>query len=170
VVNFGTDLAIKYSGTINNMPSDPIPERKDARMFAKQAESTEVIMPPSPSEPAELPVIVTPPPSAAELPTAPANMEPSPSELERLRDILYGGQARVTDKRLAELEMHLETIRRDLADTSNEKISALAETSSAQLAAVRKELTERLDKQAMDQSAHLRTVQQTLGICIQDIV
>ena len=127
-------------------------------MFAKQAESTEVIMPPSPSEPAELPVIVTPPPSAAELPTAPANMEPSPSELERLRDILYGGQARVTDKRLAELEMHLETIHRDLADTSNEKISELAETSSAQLAAVRKELTERLDKQAMDQSAHLRTV------------
>ena len=69
-------------------------------MFAKQAESTEVVT--SPSEPAELPVIVTPP-SAAEPPTASANMEPSPSELERLRDILYGSQVRVTDKRLAEL-------------------------------------------------------------------
>jgi hypothetical protein len=61
-------------------------------MSAKQAESTEVVMPPSPSEPAESPVMVTPPPNAAEPPTASANMEPSPSELERLRDILYGGQ------------------------------------------------------------------------------
>ena len=47
------------------------------------------------------------------------------SELERLRDILFGSQTRSTEQRLNDLESQLETMRREFTDMFNEKVDGL---------------------------------------------
>ncbi|MBC8333237.1 MAG: hypothetical protein H8E28_14750 [Anaerolineae bacterium] len=51
----------------------------------------------------------------------------SPNELERLRDILYGEQARVTEDRLTELEARAATLEKQLSSLAkklgDEKVS-----------------------------------------------
>ncbi len=98
--------------------------------------------------------------------TSPPVMPPADAtatELDRLRDILYGTQARTTDKRLIDLELRVETQRRELTEALLEKTNSLSESASSQLAAVRKDLSDRLDRQVTDEAAQLRTAQQNLG-------
>lgn len=76
--------------------------------------------------------------TAAPPPTS-ADQEPTPNELERLREILYGNQARSTEKRLEGLEMRLDAVHHELSDAVSQRVGALADSSAAQLAAIRKE-------------------------------
>jgi hypothetical protein len=89
--------------------------------------------------------------------------EPTGTELDRLRDILYGTQSRTTDKRLIDLDARVETLRRESTEALHEKFNTLAESSSGQLAAARKELADRIDRQVIEHAAQLRTAQQSLG-------
>ncbi len=84
------------------------------------------------------------------------------NELERLRDILYGNQTRQTEKRLGELEVRVETTRRELLDMLNENMANLSDAMQARLSKVRKDLTERVDRLAVDHAAQLKTVRQEL--------
>lgn len=52
-------------------------------------------------------------------------------ELENLREILFGNQARATDERLNHLEDELQTVHQDLTDALNKKTSALREAATA---------------------------------------
>ena len=84
-------------------------------------------------------------------------------ELERLREILYGNQARITERRLTDLESQIETLRRTLTDTLQEKVDTFASSSTAELSSTRIELTQRLEGQSNEQKAALRMTQQTLS-------
>ena len=95
---------------------------------------------------------ISPPPTA----------EPTPSELERLRDILYGPQSRTTSKRLEELEARLAQTRQELRDLLHERDTAVAETADHATTTLRRELTSKLAEQSSSQTAALQQAQQTL--------
>lgn len=104
----------------------------------------------------------------------------SVKELERLRDILYGEQARATEDRLGDLEKRLEKVRSDLnalfrkehksLQTSLEKqISNLSKQldeheieASERLEHTRSELTDDFTNRLNDQAAQLRELRQQL--------
>ena len=96
-------------------------------------------------------------------PVAPPPADATATELDRLREILYGTQARTTDKRLLDLEVRVETQRRELTESLLEKTNLLGESAGSQLAAVRKDLSDRLERQITDQAAQLRMAQQNLN-------
>ena len=103
------------------------------------------------------PKVVSP---ATVLPPAPSSQQAQSSgslapELERLREILYGNQARTTERRVTDLESQIETLRRTLTDTLQEKVDTLASSSTAQLSSTRIELTQRLEGQTNEQKAAL---------------
>ena len=108
---------------------------------------------PTPSEAPDIHVPPVPSPAA----------EPNGTELDRLREILYGSQSRATDKRLIDLETRLETYRRELTEALHEKINLTGEAAGSQLATARKELSDRLERQTTDQAAQLRNAQQNLS-------
>lgn len=89
--------------------------------------------------------------------------EASPDELGRLRDILFGSQSRTFEKRLGDLESGLKSTRQEMTDLLNEKLNALADSTSSQFSDVRREFNEKLDKQGMDQSSQLRAAQKDLS-------
>jgi septal ring factor EnvC (AmiA/AmiB activator) len=104
----------------------------------------------------------------------------SAKELERLRDILYGEQARATEDRLGDLEKRVEKVRSELnslfrkeqknLQTSLEKqINALSkqldehQTDAAErLENTRSELNNDFTKRINDQAAQLRELRQQL--------
>ena len=104
----------------------------------------------------------------------------SAKELERLRDILYGEQARATEDRLGDLENRLEKVRNELnslfhkehknLQTSLEKqISALSKQldehaieAAERLENTRSELNNDFTKRHNDQAAQLRELRQQL--------
>lgn len=96
------------------------------------------------------------------LPPAPAKGEPSVSELERLRDILFGSQARSTDKQLTALKSDLNATQQDLKDEINQKFDTLAKNSHNETQAVRTELSERITVLTNDQTSDLRSAKTEL--------
>jgi septal ring factor EnvC (AmiA/AmiB activator) len=104
----------------------------------------------------------------------------SAKELERLRDILYGEQARATEDRLGDLEKRLEKVRTELnslfrkehknLQTSLEKqINALNKqldeheiTAAERLENTRSELNNDFTKRQNDQATQLRELRQQL--------
>lgn len=97
------------------------------------------------------------------LPPSPAAQgEPSVSELERLRDILFGSQARSTDKQLTNLKADLNATQQDLKDEINQKFDTLAKNSHNETQAVRTELSERLTVLTNDQTSNLRSTKTEL--------
>ncbi len=94
---------------------------------------------------------------------------PVGNDLDQLRTILFGNQARAIEKRLNDLELHLDTVRRELAQRFDERITALAESSAEDLAKVEadqnrqnKDLQDRLDNLAADFNRQMQTVQKEL--------
>ena len=88
---------------------------------------------------------------------------PTSNDLERLRDILYGNQARGTEKRLEDLERNLAALRQELTSLLNDKVKSVDEVSSNQTLALKKELTERSDHIEKSQASQLRQVEQRLS-------
>ena len=89
--------------------------------------------------------------------------EASAADIERLRDILFGAQARSTDRRLGDVEIRLETTRRELTSLLEEKVGALGDTAAEQLAEARKQLSDRLDGQDASQTTQLRAAHKELS-------
>ena len=84
------------------------------------------------------------------------------SELSRLRDILYGQQARTSEQKFQEFEGRLAQTRQELTAALTEKVEALGDALEAKINALRKDLTERLDQQTNEQKSQLQTAQQSL--------
>lgn len=115
----------------------------------------------------------TPP---AEVPTPPLSTEPTQNDLDRLREILYGGHARTTEQRLHDLEAQLQSVQRTFTEALNDNQGALTDTLTTQLAAVRDELaavraeflaaqqglTVRLEQLAKDQAAKIQALKAEL--------
>jgi hypothetical protein len=96
------------------------------------------------------------------------------TDLDTLRDLLFGNQVRDLSRRLTELDARLETAKRDLKGTLNTRSEALATSNIEQVAALRKELTSRIEKEtrtlaeridtvATEFSAQLQTAQRELS-------
>lgn len=79
----------------------------------------------------------TPP---VEVPPPPRVTEPTQNDLDRLREILYGGHARTTEQRLHDLEAQLQSVQRTFSEALDDNQGALTATLTTQLAAVRDEL------------------------------
>ncbi len=80
------------------------------------------------------------------------NEIPSGNDLDQLRTILFGNQARAIEKRLNDLEIHLEDVRRELNQQFDEKIDSLAETTSNDLTKTQQSFNEQLASQANEQA------------------
>lgn len=66
---------------------------------------------------------------------------PSSGELENLREILFGNQARATDDRLSQLEEMLQNQHRDFTDALNKQSAAHREATDAAERALKSQLT-----------------------------
>ena len=130
----------KIELTVETVPqSEPIPEKTTAG-----------------------PVNMGPPSSLKSEPNT-AELAATDTELSRLRDILFGGQARSTEKRMSDLELRVEAIRQELSDQIERKVGNLDQTAGNQLAATRTDFVERLNMKTEAQSNNLRAVQQELN-------
>lgn len=117
-------------------------------------------------EPVAIPAPLSEPPDSEMVSmddTPPMEESATDTELARLRDILFGGQARSTEKRMSDLELRVEAIRQELAAQIEQKVSNLDTTSGNQLAATRTDFVERLNTKTDAQSQSLRTAQQELN-------
>jgi tetrahydromethanopterin S-methyltransferase subunit G len=81
----------------------------------------------------------------------------TPNDLEQLRDILYGNQARVTEDRLNELETRLEAVNQELKINLDNQVTALSGSTDDQFKTVEEKLNQtianfnqRLDQQISD--------------------
>jgi len=95
--------------------------------------------------------------------TDPSTFTPDPtsqakqaaSEIERLREVLYGDQARQTERQIADLESGIETLRRELNDAMDIRLEALAAATSQAQALAHQEIAGRFEAQtAQLQATH----------------
>ena len=94
---------------------------------------------------------------------------PMGNDLDQLRSILFGNQARAIEKRLNDLELYLDTVRRELTQHFEERITSLADSTAADLAKVEadqnkqnKALQDHLDQLAANFNKQLQTAQKEL--------
>lgn len=77
----------------------------------------------------------------------PQGLGKSAGDLEVLRDLIFGNQAREFAQRITDLDSRLESVRRELKSEQDSRAQAVAKTASDQNNALRKESTSRLDKE-----------------------
>ncbi len=68
-------------------------------------------------------------------------------ELEVLRDLIFGNQARDFTRRITDLDSRLEAVRRELKSEQDSRAQSIAKTAADQTQALRKEAGSRLDKE-----------------------
>ncbi len=68
-------------------------------------------------------------------------------ELEVLRDLIFGNQARDFAHRITDLDGRLETVRRELKSEQDSRAQSVAKTATDQTVALRKEANSRIDKE-----------------------
>ena len=71
----------------------------------------------------------------------------SAGDLEVLRDLIFGNQAREFAQRITDLDSRLESVRRELKSEQDSRAQAVAKAASDQNNALRKESASRLDKE-----------------------
>lgn len=69
------------------------------------------------------------------------------AELEVLRDLIFGNQARDFSRRISDLDGRLEVVRRELKSEQDSRAQTVAKTAADQTTALRKETVSRLDKE-----------------------
>ena len=74
-------------------------------------------------------------------------MGASAGELEVLRDLIFGNQARDFSRRISDLDGRLEVVRRELKSEQDSRAQSVAKTAADQTAGLRKETYSRLDKE-----------------------
>ena len=94
---------------------------------------------------------------------------PMTGDLETLRDILFGNQAKATGDRLDLIERQLAATRRDLQDNFGKRLDALAEKSASQLGTAQDDLGRRLDKQDSQQGEQLKSTHEELSAAIKQL-
>lgn len=77
----------------------------------------------------------------------PAGSGNNAGELEVLRDLIFGNQARDFAHRIADLDGRLEAMRRELKGEQDSRAQSVAKTASDQTIALRKETGNRVDKE-----------------------
>lgn len=77
----------------------------------------------------------------------PAGFGNNAGELEVLRDLIFGNQARDFTRRLSDLDNRLETVRRELKGEQETRTQTVAKTAADQTLALRKEANSRIDKE-----------------------
>lgn len=77
----------------------------------------------------------------------PAGFGNNAGELEVLRDLIFGNQARDFTRRLSDLDNRLETVRRELKGEQETRTQTVAKTAADQTLALRKEANNRIDKE-----------------------
>lgn len=103
----------------------------------------------------------------------PAGLGNNAGELEVLRDLIFGNQARDFTRRLSDFDSRLETVRRELKAEQETRTQSVARTASDQNTALRKEANSRIDKEvqvlgerleqlAADLREHIDTTRQTV--------
>ncbi|MCA9938343.1 MAG: hypothetical protein KC418_06860 [Anaerolineales bacterium] len=80
-------------------------------------------------------------------------------ELARLQEILYGNQARVTDRRLSDLEQRLEAVRQELSDSVNARFGKLETSTQENLSKARRALSDEIERLGQRQGADLVSTQ-----------
>lgn len=83
-------------------------------------------------------------PDASSLPAGP---DGNPGELEVLRDLIFGNQARDFARRFSDIDGRLESLRRELKTEQDSLIQSLAKSSTDQTTTLRKEAHNRVDKE-----------------------
>lgn len=68
-------------------------------------------------------------------------------ELEVLRDLIFGNQARDFTRRLSDLDSRVETLRREMKGELDSRAQSVAKTASDQNTTLRKEANSRIDKE-----------------------
>lgn len=81
---------------------------------------------------------------AGSLPPALGN---NTADLEVLRDLIFGNQARDFSRRISDLDNRLEVVRRELKTEQDSRAQSVAKTAADQTTALRKETVSRLDKE-----------------------
>ncbi len=89
------------------------------------------------------------------------------SELGRLREILYGSQARATNERLTELEQRLDVARQELAETIRDLVGQLDLATTRSIEETRVELVQVVERQEETQSADLSGLRDELSQRVQ---
>jgi len=69
------------------------------------------------------------------------------ADLEVLRDLIFGNQARDFSRRISDLDGRLEVVRRELKSEQDSRAQSVAKTAADQTSALRKETYSRLDKE-----------------------
>ncbi|MCP4140636.1 MAG: hypothetical protein GY755_10165 [Chloroflexi bacterium] len=85
------------------------------------------------------------------------------TELESLRSILYGNQAKATDERLDTLRNHLDAVQRELSTQIKEGLNSLRMDMDAKINNLEKKLTENLSEQAARQNTSLQNTEKRLS-------
>lgn len=94
-------------------------------------------------------------------------------ELEVLRDLIFGNQARDFTRRLSDLDSRLEAVRRELKTEQETRTQSVAKAATDQNTSLRKETNSRIDKEiqvigerldqlAADLREHIDTTRQTV--------
>ncbi len=79
--------------------------------------------------------------------TLPPGIGNNAGELEVLRDLIFGNQARDFTRRISDLDGRLEVVRRELKNEQDSRAQSVAKTASDQNSALRKEANSRIDKE-----------------------
>lgn len=83
----------------------------------------------------------------AETTSLPMGSGNNAGELEVLRDLIFGNQARDFAHRITDLDGRLEAVRRELKNEQDSRAQSVAKTASDQTVALRKETGSRIDKE-----------------------
>jgi len=84
------------------------------------------------------------------------------NELEHIRDILFGNQARATETRLGDLEVRVEAIHQELLNTIREQNSATGDRLTTKIEESRKDQLNRLKRQDEQQTTFVNNTRDTL--------
>jgi DNA anti-recombination protein RmuC len=77
----------------------------------------------------------------------PLGLTNNAGELEVLRDLIFGNQARDFTRRLTDLDGRLEVVRRELKAEGDSRAQSVAKTAADQTSTLRKETNSRVDKE-----------------------
>lgn len=89
-------------------------------------------------------------------------------ELEVLRDLIFGNQARDFTQRLSDIDDRMEAIRRELKNEQDSSVQSLTKTSVDQATTLRKEAHSRIDKEVQMLSERIEQLTADMGRQLED--
>ncbi len=89
-------------------------------------------------------------------------------ELEVLRDLIFGNQARDFTQRLSDIDDRMEAIRRELKNEQDSSVQSLTKSSIDQATTLRKEAHSRIDKEVQMLSERIEQLTADMGRQLED--